>query len=180
MTKTTFRTAAMTAVLLSAGLGTTRAQDARYQQLAGNYVTQAAADDAAANGAAPATAAPATLAPARPIVPPAAVPAPAYAQIAPGYPYLNAPMYSCPRQDVPYQMGGTYITNQAFYPQEMMHAHEYKAMYPPFYYRAHGGWIVTPFGVHSHEAWELQGTVVKVKYMPRYCLFSGFHAPLFR
>ena len=163
MTKKAIHTVAMTVVLLSAGLGSARAQNG--------------------NGTTPA---PATATPGRPGLPPtlapgaAAAPAPAFAQIAPGYPYLNAPMYVCPRPDVPYQMGGTFITNQAFYPQEMMHPHEYKAMYPPFYYRAHGGWIVTPFGVRSHESWRLQGTVVKVKYRPRYSLFSAFHPPVLR
>ena len=31
----------------------------------------------------------------------------------PAYPYLNAPMYSSPRQNIPYQVGGAVITNQA-------------------------------------------------------------------
>lgn len=163
MTKTALHAVAMTIVLLSTGLGSARAQDG--------------------NGTTPA---PAMAIPGRPAFPPtwapgaAALPAPAFAQIAPGYPYLNAPMYACPRPDVPYQMGGVFITNQALYPQEMMHPHDYKAMYPPFYYRAHGGWIVTPFGVRSHEYWSLQGTVVKVKYRPNYGLFSAFHPPVLR
>jgi hypothetical protein len=108
------------------------------------------------------------------------VAAPAFATVAPGYPYLNAPLYACPRQDVPYQVGGTVITNQALFPHEMLYAHEYKAMYPPFYYRAKGGWFTLPWGVHSHEHWKLQGTVVKVKYRSHYKLFSGFHPPLVR
>jgi hypothetical protein len=77
-------------------------------------------------------------------------------------------------------MGGTVITNQAFAPHEMLYPHEYKAMYPPFYYRANGCWVVTPFGVRSHEGWQLQGTVVKVKYRPRYSLFSAFKPPVIR
>ena len=77
-------------------------------------------------------------------------------------------------------MGGAVITNQALSPHEMLYAHEYKAMYPPFYYRARGGWIVTPFGVHSHEDWKLQGTVVQVTYRSRYGLLSGLHPPVVR
>ena len=32
-------------------------------------------------------------------------------RVPPGYPYLNAPLYSSPVQNVPYQVGGTLITN---------------------------------------------------------------------
>ena len=56
------------------------------------------------------------------------------------------------------------ITNQAFAPQEMLYPHTYRAIYPPFYHRVKGGWVLTPLGVRSHEKWELQGTQVQVKF----------------
>lgn len=97
--------------------------------------------------------------------------------IAPGYPYLNAPMYPVPVPDIPHQMGGTYITNQAFFPQEMLYKHRYRAMYPPFYYRVRGGWTVTSEGIETKERWELQGTEVIVKYSPRIRFWSLFKEP---
>lgn len=93
------------------------------------------------------------------------------------YPQLNAPLYPSPRQDIPVQVGGTMITNQAFAPHEMLYAHEYKGLYPPFYYRVKGGWLWTPFGIESHDKWELMGTEVKVKYRSNYSLLSGFTPP---
>lgn len=90
------------------------------------------------------------------------------------YPQLNTPLYPCPRQDIPVQVGGTQITNQAFAPHEMLYAHEYRGLYPPFYYRVKGSWLWTPFGVESHDKWELMGTEVKVKYRSNYSLLSGF------
>lgn len=91
-----------------------------------------------------------------------------------GYPRLNAPLYSSPQQNIPPQTGGTMITNQAFAPHEMLYPHEYRSMYGPFYYRVKGNWIWTPFGMESHDKWELLGTEVKVKYRPNYSLFSLF------
>jgi len=91
----------------------------------------------------------------------------------PGYPYLNAPLYPVPRPDIPIQMGSTLITNQAFHPQEMLYPHDYTAMYPPFYYRSKGNWILTPWGVRTDERWELQGTKVKVKYRSHAPIWSG-------
>ena len=91
-----------------------------------------------------------------------------------GYVRLGAPMYPTPRPNIPIWTGSTVITNQAFAPQEMLYPHTYRAIYPPFYHRVKGGWIVTPFGVRSHEHWELQGTQVEVKYRSSYPgLFSG-------
>ena len=81
-----------------------------------------------------------------------------------GYVRLNAPLYPSPRPNIPIWTGSTMITNQAFAPHEMLYPHTYKAIYPPFYHKVKGGWIVTPFGVRSHERWELQGTQVQVKY----------------
>jgi hypothetical protein len=95
----------------------------------------------------------------------------------PGYPYLNAPMYSSPRQNIPYQVGGAVYTNQAFYPHEMLYAHKYKAMYPPYYYQVRGSWKVTPWGVCQCEDWKLRGTVVTVKYRSTFSHLSGFHPP---
>lgn len=97
-----------------------------------------------------------------------------------GYPQMNAPLYPVPQPNIPVQVGGTVISNQAFAPHEMLYSHTYRAMYPPFYYKVKGGWIWTPFGIESHEKWELQGTVVKVKYRPRFGLFSSFVPPLVR
>lgn len=94
-----------------------------------------------------------------------------------GYPYLGAPLYSSPVQDIPPQTGGTMITNQAFAPHELMYPHKYRSMYGPFYYRVKGNWIWTPFGMESHDKWELMGTEVKVKYRPSYSLFSLFTPP---
>lgn len=91
-----------------------------------------------------------------------------------GYVRLGAPMYPTPRPNIPIWTGSTIITNQALAPHEMLYPHTYRAIYPPFYHRVKGGWIVTPFGVRSHEHWELQGTQVEVKYRSCYPgLFSG-------
>ncbi len=98
----------------------------------------------------------------------------------PGYIRLGAPMYPTPRPNIPIWQGSTMITNQAFAPQEMLYPHTYRAIYPPFYHRVKGGWIVTPLGVRSHEKWELQGTMVQVKYRSSYPgLLSGafWHPP---
>ncbi|MGD9855261.1 MAG: hypothetical protein AB7U20_09960, partial [Planctomycetaceae bacterium] len=70
------------------------------------------------------------------------------------------------------------ITNQALAPHEMLYPHAYHAMYPPFYYRVQGHWIVTPFGVRQHENWKLEGTHVKVKYRDHYRPFSQFNPPV--
>jgi len=97
---------------------------------------------------------------------------------------LDAPMYPSPLPNIPYQVGGTMITNQAFAPHEMLHPHKYKAVYPPFYYKVHGKWMVTPFGVWSHDTWVLEGTEVEVNYKSNWGyltnklgLISGFSQP---
>lgn len=82
----------------------------------------------------------------------------------PGYVHLGAPMYPTPRPNIPIWSGSTMITNQAFAPHEMLYPHSYRAIYPPYYHRVKGGWVLTPFGVRSHERWELQGTQVQVNY----------------
>lgn len=80
------------------------------------------------------------------------------------YPRLNASLYPSPVQHVPAWTGSTYITNQALSPHEMLYPHKYRAMYPPFYYKVTGGWVVTPTGVKQQEKWVLEGTQVKVNY----------------
>lgn len=82
----------------------------------------------------------------------------------PGYVRLGAPLYPSPRPNIPIQVGSTMITSPALAPHEMLYPHTYRAIYPPFYHRVKGGWIWTPFGIRSHEKWELQGTQVTVKY----------------
>ena len=94
-----------------------------------------------------------------------------------GYPQMHAPMYPSPVPNVPTYVGGTTYTNQAFAPHEMLYPHEYKALYPPFYHKVSGKWWWTPFGMESHDKWELQGTEVKVKYRSSYRWCSGFCPP---
>jgi len=82
-----------------------------------------------------------------------------------GYVRLNSALYPSPRQDIPVQLGGTVISNPALAPHEYLYPHEYRALYPPFYYRVRGSWIWTPFGMESHDKWELVGTRVRVRYV---------------
>jgi hypothetical protein len=96
----------------------------------------------------------------------------------PRYPQTHAPMYPSPVPNVPTYVGGTVYTNQAFAPHEMLYPHEYKALFPPFYYKVSGKWWWTPFGMESHDKWELQGTEVNVKYRSDYRPFSGFAPPV--
>lgn len=100
-----------------------------------------------------------------------------YAGMGGSYPQLNAPLYPSPVPHVPQHIGGTYITNPALSPHEMLYPHQYKAMYGPYYYKVHGKWFLTPFGVRSHENWKLMGTEVSVKYRSHYKPFSLFTAP---
>ena len=93
------------------------------------------------------------------------------------YPNLDAPLYPSPAQNIPVQVGGTMLTNQAFAPHEMLYPHEYRSMYGPFYYKVKGSWLWTPFGIESHDKWELMGTEVKVKYRSSYSLGSLFTIP---
>jgi hypothetical protein len=87
------------------------------------------------------------------------------------YPPLNSALYPCPRPDVPYEVGQTIITNQAFYPHEMLYCHKYKALYPPFYYENKCGLTYLPLVPKP----ALKGTVVKVKY--KSTLPCSFHPP---
>ena len=94
-----------------------------------------------------------------------------------GYPYINAPMNPVPVPNVPYQIGGTVITNQAFSPHEMLYPHTYRAMYPPFYYRSRGFWIGGPKNLLTRDNWELQGTEVEIEYRSSAPLTSRFRNP---
>ncbi len=93
------------------------------------------------------------------------------------YPQTGAALYPAPVPGIPSQIGGAAIMNQAFHPHEMLYPHEYHAMYPPYYYKVNGGFMLTPFGVWSHENWKLQGTQVDVKYKSHISPFTLFHAP---
>lgn len=96
------------------------------------------------------------------------------------YPQTGAALYPAPVPGIPQQMGGAAIMNQAFHPHEMLYAHEYHAMYPPYYYKVNGGFMMTPFGMWSHEDWKLQGTRVDVKYNSHISPFTLFHPPFHR
>ena len=93
------------------------------------------------------------------------------------YPQTGAALYPSPVPGIPQQIGGAVIMNQALHPHEMLYAHEYHAMYPPYYYKVNGGFMVSPFGVWSHEDWKLQGTQVDVKYKSHISPFALFHPP---
>jgi hypothetical protein len=98
----------------------------------------------------------------------------------PGYPYLNAPLYPSPQPYVPEEVGSTVITNQALAPHEMLYRHRYHAMYPPFYYKVNGGWVMTHNGMLNRETWKLQGTEVKVKYHSHISPFALYCPPVFK
>ena len=83
-------------------------------------------------------------------------------------------LYPSPVHRVPQQVGGTAVMSQFLNPHEMLYAHHYRAMYPPYSYKVNGKWMVTPFGVWSHEDWYLQGTQVDVKYKSSISPFALF------
>jgi len=87
------------------------------------------------------------------------------------YPPLNSALYPCPRPDVPYEVGRTIITNQALYPHEMLYAHRYRAIYPPYFYKNTHGLACLPFVPKPC----IRGTVVTVKY--KTTLPLGFSPP---
>ncbi|MGQ0636994.1 MAG: hypothetical protein ACT4QC_20485 [Planctomycetaceae bacterium] len=76
------------------------------------------------------------------------------------YPPIRASMYPCPRPDVPREVGWTMITSPAFSPHEMLYAHTYRALYPPYYYRNKCGLACIPFMPKC----KLKGTEVTIKY----------------
>jgi hypothetical protein len=107
------------------------------------------------------------------------------------YPQLDASLYPCPRGDIPHEVGGSIITNAAFYPHEMMYAHRYKAVYPPYYYQTNWRyglrWTMckTPVGVpllwlkpvKVASKTKLVGTCVKVEYKDHISPFAFFWPP---
>ncbi len=94
-----------------------------------------------------------------------------------GYVQLGAPLYPSPRTNIPYWTGGTVIPTPALAPHEMLYPHTYRAVYPPYYHRVKGHFLWTPFGMRTHEQWELQGTEVQVKYRSSYPMMKPFHPP---
>jgi hypothetical protein len=92
------------------------------------------------------------------------------------YPQLNAPLYSCPRPDVPYEVGRTLITNPALSPHEMLYPHKYRALYPPYYYQDKCGLACLPFFPKP----SLKGTEVTVKYKSHHGLFDCFYPAVSR
>lgn len=104
--------------------------------------------------------------------------APQAAQV--GYPQTGAALYPAPIPGIPHQVGGTVIMNPALQPHEMLYGHEYRALYPPYYYQVNGEWLVTPFGVWSQEHWKLKGTEVNVRYRTSISPFSFFTPPALR
>ncbi|GIX04078.1 MAG: hypothetical protein KatS3mg113_1084 [Planctomycetaceae bacterium] len=92
--------------------------------------------------------------------------------------HLGAALYPAPQPQVPGYAGVTYITNHALAPHEMLYPHTYRALYPPYYHRVKGSYMWTPFGMKNHETWELQGTMVQVKYRSHPPLLKGGHAPI--
>lgn len=93
------------------------------------------------------------------------------------YPILNAPLYPCPRPNIPSGVGTTVITNPALAPHEMLYPHQTKGLYGPFYYKTHRGWILTPLGVYKTERRKLTGTTVEVNYKGHISPFALFAPP---
>lgn len=103
--------------------------------------------------------------------------------------FLDAPLYPCPKPDVPREVGGTLITNPAFDPHEMLYAHQYRALYGPYYYKDCSWFpcctkyhqVCMPEGAGPNRRLphnvKLVGTEVRVKYHSHYTPFSGFFAP---
>lgn len=89
-------------------------------------------------------------------------------------------LYPSPVPGIPQQVGGTAVASQFLNPHEMLYAHRYRALYPPYSYKVNGKWMVTPFGVWSHEDWNLQGTMVDVKYHSSISPFAMFTPPVSR
>jgi hypothetical protein len=94
-----------------------------------------------------------------------------------GYVHLGAPLYPSPKPNVPIWTGATFVPTPALAPHEMLYPHTYRAMYPPYYHRVTGKYFWTPFGMRTHENWELQGTMVEVKYRSHHPLLKPFHPP---
>lgn len=91
------------------------------------------------------------------------------------YPPVHAPLYPCPKPNVPYEVGRTLITNPALAPHEMLYPHTYRALYPPYYYKNTCGLACIPFFPKP----KLRGTEVIVKYKSHHGLF-GYQPPCSR
>jgi hypothetical protein len=87
-------------------------------------------------------------------------------------PYLTSSLYPSPVPYVPREVGYTVITNPAFAPHEYLYAHQYRALYPPYYYKKCGcSSCCIPFLPQPC----LRGTMVTVKY--KTCLPWTYHPP---
>lgn len=95
----------------------------------------------------------------------------------PGYVQLGAPLYPSPRPNIPVEVGSTFITSQALAPHEMLYPHTYRSMHGPYYHRVTGRYMWTPFGMRTHENWQLQGTMVTVKYRSSQPFLKRMAAP---
>lgn len=95
----------------------------------------------------------------------------------PGYVQLGAALYPSPKPFIPVETGATFITSQALAPHEMLYPHTYRSLHGPYYHRVTGTYFWTPFGMRTHEKWELQGTMVKVKYRSQQPAFKSLFAP---
>jgi hypothetical protein len=83
-------------------------------------------------------------------------------------PQINSSLYPCPVPYVPREVGSTIITNQALAPHEMLYAHKYRAIYPPYYYKK----CLFPCMPFVPKPC-IRGTVVKVKYSTKLpCCFT--------
>lgn len=94
------------------------------------------------------------------------------------YPILNAPLYPCPRPNIPTGAGMTYITNPALAPHEMLYPHRNTGLYGPFYHKTTRSWLLTPFGISRREKRVLTGTTVDVKYKGSISPFAMFSPTL--
>lgn len=88
------------------------------------------------------------------------------------------PMYVSPQPGIPSYTGGTIITNPAFDPHEMLYAHKYRALYPPYYYKVNVDGFQLPLigGPVSHRV-RLIGTEVNVNYRSYRSPISLFFPP---
>ncbi len=87
-------------------------------------------------------------------------------------------MYPCPQPHIPTNVGTTVITNQALAPHEMLFAHKYKALYPPFYHKTTRTWCLIPGKLHRTEKRVLTGTMVEVDYKSYISPFSLYCPPI--
>lgn len=80
------------------------------------------------------------------------------------YPQINSSLYPCPKPDVPREVGWTVITTPALSPHEFTYAHQYRALYPPYFYKNTCRLACLPFFPKPC----LKGTEVTVKYRTTY------------